>query len=44
MKGGAFMSFDVLVVGCGLAGAVIARHLAEQGKQVEIWEIGRAHV
>lgn len=29
---------DCLVVGCGLSGAVIARHLAEQGKQVVIWE------
>ena len=28
----------VLVVGCGLSGAVIARQLAEQGKTVEIWE------
>ena len=27
-----------LVIGCGLSGAVVARHLAEQGKQVEIWE------
>jgi len=34
------MSFDMdcLVVGCGLSGAVIARHLAEQGKRVVIWE------
>lgn len=32
------MHFDALVVGCGLTGSVIARHLAEQGKQVEIWE------
>ena len=29
---------DFLVVGCGLSGAVIARHLAQQGKQVTIWE------
>lgn len=29
---------DCLVVGCGLCGAVIARHLAEQGKKVVIWE------
>lgn len=34
------MSFnsDYLVVGCGLSGAVIARHLAEKGKKVTIWE------
>ena len=29
---------DCLVVGCGLSGAVIARHLADQGKKVVIWE------
>lgn len=29
---------DCLIVGCGLTGSVIARHLAEQGKQVVIWE------
>ena len=29
---------DALVIGCGLSGAVVARHLAEQGKQVVIWE------
>ena len=29
---------DVLIIGCGLTGSVIARHLAEQGKQVTIWE------
>ena len=29
---------DILVVGCGLAGAVIARELAEKGKKVTIWE------
>ena len=29
---------DVLVIGCGLSGAAIARHLAEKGKQVTIWE------
>lgn len=34
---------DVLVVGCGLCGAVIARHLAGQGKRVTIWE-RREHI
>lgn len=29
---------DCLIVGCGLSGAVTARHLAERGKQVAIWE------
>lgn len=29
---------DVLVVGCGLSGAVIARELAERGRKVLIWE------
>lgn len=29
---------DCLVVGCGLSGCVIARYLAEQGRQVVIWE------
>lgn len=29
---------DYLIIGCGLSGAVIARHLAEQGKEVVIWE------
>lgn len=29
---------DCLVIGCGLCGGVIARELAEQGKQVELWE------
>lgn len=29
---------DALVIGCGLSGSVIARHLAEQGKRVVIWE------
>ena len=29
---------EYLVVGCGLSGAVIARHLAEKGKKVTIWE------
>lgn len=29
---------DCLVIGCGLSGAVLARHFAEQGKQVTIWE------
>lgn len=27
-----------LVIGCGLSGAAVARHLAEQGKKVVIWE------
>jgi UDP-galactopyranose mutase len=30
--------FDVLVIGCGLTGSVMARQLAEQGKKVIIWE------
>lgn len=34
---------DCLVVGCGLCGAVIARHLAEQEKKVTIWE-RREHI
>ena len=29
---------DCLVIGCGLSGSVIARHLAQQGKNVVIWE------
>lgn len=29
---------DCLIVGCGLSGAVIARHLAEHGEKVVIWE------
>lgn len=29
---------DCLVIGCGLSGAVLARHLAEKGKSVVIWE------
>ena len=29
---------DCLIIGCGLSGAVIARHLAEKGKKVTIWE------
>lgn len=29
---------DVLIIGCGLTGSVIARELAERGKQVVIWE------
>lgn len=29
---------DYLVIGCGLSGSVIARHLAERGKKVTIWE------
>lgn len=31
-------NMDCLVIGCGLSGSVIARHLAEQGKKVVIWE------
>lgn len=34
---------DVLVVGCGLTGSVVARSMAERGKHVEIWE-RRAHI
>lgn len=32
-----------IVVGCGLSGAVVARHLAESGHEVEIWE-RRGHI
>ena len=28
------LKFDALVIGCGLSGAVLARHLAEKGKNV----------
>lgn len=34
---------DVLVVGCGLTGSVIARHMAERGKKVVMWE-RREHI
>ena len=34
---------DIIVVGCGLSGAVIARHMAECGKKVEVWE-RRGHI
>lgn len=40
---GTAMERDVLVIGCGLSGSVIARHLAEQGRHVEIWE-RRSHI
>lgn len=29
---------EVMVIGCGLTGAVVARELAEAGRHVEIWE------
>lgn len=29
---------DNLIIGCGLTGSVIARHLAEKGEKVTIWE------
>lgn len=31
-------NMDALIIGCGLTGSVIARHLAERGKRVVIWE------
>lgn len=34
---------DILVVGCGLCGAVLARELAETGKKVVVWE-RREHI
>ncbi len=30
--------YDILVIGCGITGAAIARDLAEKGKKVLIWE------
>ena len=35
--------YDVLIVGCGISGAVVARHFAEKGKKVQIYE-RRDHV
>ncbi len=32
-----------IVVGCGLSGSVVARHLADTGREVEIWE-RRRHI
>lgn len=32
------MQYDVLVIGSGITGSVIARYLAEHGKKVAIWE------
>lgn len=37
------MQSKVLIIGCGLCGAVIARQLAENGQQVQIWE-RREHI
>ena len=34
---------EVLVIGCGLAGGVIARELAEQGRKVTVWD-RREHI
>jgi len=34
---------DCLIIGCGLTGSVIARHLAERGEKVVIWE-RRSHI
>lgn len=33
----------VMVIGAGLSGAVIGRHLAEKGVKVDIWE-KRSHI
>lgn len=38
-----FSGYKAVIVGCGLTGAVIARHLAEQGKKVVIIE-KREHI
>ena len=35
---------DVIVVGAGTAGAVVAARLVEAGVRVAVVEIGRAHV
>lgn len=37
------LNTDILVIGSGLTGSVIARELAEQGKKVTIWEC-RDHI
>ena len=29
---------DILIIVCGISGSVVARQLAEQGHQVEVWE------
>ena len=29
---------DIIIIGCGLSGAVIARELAEAGHHIQIWE------
>ena len=39
----AHSDMDVLVIGCGLTGSVIARELAERGKRVTIWD-RRKHI
>lgn len=39
----AHFDMDVLVIGCGLTGSVIARELAERGKKVTIWD-RRKHI
>ncbi len=31
-------NWDYLIIGCGLSGSVVARHFAERGRKVEIWE------
>lgn len=38
-----FLEYDYIIVGCGLTGSVIARHLAEKNKKVIILE-KRGHI